>query len=736
MNALTTTASALLIALATTPRMASAQAAPATPAAPGAAAPAPRVEVERRSGLPGRDVALLISGQQGGQIAVSAEIFPPGSAGKPERVPWVIDVPGPTLALMTDDGRLDLEVSAYALRGESEIVGNELDTVHVTGAPASWQADGGLKLMGYVDATALPSRLRFLLREPVTGAFGNWEIPMPGMAGPTSRSVDFGMAVVTDVGSRPSAGGGNDSGGGMVGTGFEGMTGSSAVLALVIPDRPEAWLVAGLGGASSDASSAPFSIVGKGGVPSTRAVLRPGANLHVMLIGQSLPGMLEAHARVVRGDGRPDEGCPARYINRMPAPGGPFERVDVAVTLPADLPAGEHGLVVTLRPAGGLDAGSMSAPFRVAPPDKVAVALAWPSVPVDAAGRLTDLPKRDAAVTTAEEEVPAHLKSAYREAVGRFAADPSPESLRALVQFERAALGTGTSGELSHLAAVERSLAHDVGKRSPQALLGLCQIHLDLYREHSRDQALLAIGHSRRIVEEMAEVLAADAKDMERKRDAADVLTVFAASLQAVGSYGSAERLYARAATLDAGDVAALMGRAGILERAGDAKHAVEILDKVLAIKPDHAEAELRRGVNLFRSNRDAAARKALTTCTTADRPAWVRAVAWQELAANLLAADEVDQAVRVLHEATAALPADPNLQVLLASALDRERKHRDAQTVANAVVEHPAGDTPSARAIYGAWPHEDLDATRKRLTEARGETMAALAVADKAVGQ
>ncbi len=691
-----------------------------TPAATSAASP--RVEVAPRRGLPGRDVALLVSGQQGGQIAVSIKVFPSASAGRTERIPWIIDIPGFTLASMAEDDALDLELAVYLQRASGEIVGHEEDTLHITDVPASWQTGGGLKLLGYVDASFPPTMLRVLVREPSSGAFGNWEMPIPTRAGGTPRNVGFGQAAVSD------AQGGS---GAMVGTGFEGMTGRSGLLALVAADPAGAWVVVGLGGAGADAKGAPFSLAGRGALPATRPVVKPGTVLKVALLGEGLPANLEARARVVYTDGRPAVACSARIMSRLPAPAGPFERLDVAVTLPSDIPPGEHGLIVTCRPAGGLDAGSVGTQFRVAPPDKAATALIWPAVPIDASGKVVALAKPNVGTRPSDEEAPPQLKAAYREAVARYAADGTFESLRKIVEFEQHALAGGSAGDMGRLASAERSLARSVGKVSPQALLGLCLIQLDVYREHSRDSAYLAIGHSRRVIDEMAEMLA-DASNAEGKRTAAGVLTIFASELQAVGSYGSADRLFARAVVLDPDDVAALIGRAAILERVGDGKHAIELLDQVLSRRPGHVEAQLRLGVNLRHAGREAAARKALTGCTAEDRPSWVRAVAWQELASLELEDGKPGEALRILRQATTALPADEGLQVLLASTLDLERHYREANAVVNSIVGHPDAATMSARLLYAQPPHDDIDAIRSRFDEMRAQSLAALAAADK----
>ncbi len=693
-------------------------------AQPPAAAPGPRVEVVPRRGLPSRDVALLVSGQEGGQIIVSIQAFPPASAGRVERIPWVVDLPGVTLASMADGDALDLDLGVYLHRSNGEIVGHEQDTLHISGVPASWQTGGGIKLLGYVDASFPPSVLRILVREPSSGVFGNWQTEVPERAGRTAGGTELGFAAsAAPMGAYepPTT------------SGFVGKAGRSALPAIVVGEPAGAWTVVGLGGAAPDARQAPFSLAGAGALPATRPVVRPGAVLRATLLGESLPGDLEAIGRVFYSDGRRPEACQARVMSRLPAPAGPFERLDVAVTMPPKIPPGEHVLAVSVRPRGGLDAGAVAVHFRVPRPDRAASALTWPAVPIDESGKTIEAAKPNVGTLPSAEEAPPELKAGYRAAVAQLAADGSSDSLRALALFERAALANGSAAELGRLASAEREFARSAAKVSQQALLGLCLVQLDVYREHSRDAAYLAIGHSRRLVEETAEMLAATAKDQSGKEAAAEVLTVYGAELQSVGSYVSAERLFLRATAINPDEIAALMGRASILERMGDTKHTVEVLEQVLARRPGHPEAELRFGVNHRRAGRLDAARKALTASTDASRPAWMRAVAWQELAALELAGGNTEGALKLLRAGTAAVPDDATLKVMLAATLDRERQHREALTVVNSVVSPRPDKGPSARLIYAQPPRDDLDAVRRRLEAAREPGIAALGEAGKA---
>jgi tetratricopeptide (TPR) repeat protein len=710
---------------------AAASASPAAgPAISDAAVSAATVEVTPLRGLAGRSVALLVSGQQGGQIAVSMLVFPPGSAGKPGRVPWVLDIPGPTLASVAADGKVGLELAVYAMRGSEKVVGSQVCEVRVSRVPADWQTGGGLKLLGFVDTAPVPTTLRVLVREPVSSSFGMWELPVPSVPGRGGSHGDIGFIAVE--GGPGGVGAGSGTGNmGEDATGAAIMR-SPSLLAIVVPEPKDAWVVAGVGGPDADASAPPFSLAGQGNVPSTRPVLKPGATMRLTVLGAQMPLHPIMSARVRQSDGRHETSYAARLLTRLPAPAGEFERLVVAVTLPADLAAGEHELVLSSRAGSDPAETSFAIRFRVAPPEKAAATLVWPGVPVGEGGEMVALPVRSAGVAVSEDEPPAHLKAAYRAAVARVAADDSPASLRALVSLERAALGHGDVSEFNRLANATLGLGRSAGKASPRALLGLCLINLDVYREQSRDGARLGIAHSRRVVEQLAAMLAADSKDKETPRVAAEIMAVFAGELQAVGSWATSERLFARALQIDAANVGALMGRAGVYERASQPGEAIKTLEKVLALEPANREARLRLGVNQRRAGRLDAAQEGLTACTAAGNPDWVRAVAWQELASMRLAEGKVPEAVGMLRAATAAVPADQHLQVLLASALDRERHHREALAVVNAVVGRPAGGPPSARFVYAEWPHEDLDAARVKLAALRPEALAALAAAVK----
>lgn len=714
-------------------------AAPATPGNGGTPSGVPTpdvrpatVEVTTLRGLPGRSVALLVSGQQGGQIAVSMLVFPPGSAGKPGRVPWVMDVPGPTLASVATSGVVGLELAVYAMRGGDKVVGSQLCALRVAGAPGGWRAGGGLKVLGFVDASSAPNTVRVLVREPASGAFGVWQFPVPSLPG---RGGTHG-----DAGIIPIEGGGPQRAGADAGAGAPALGDAAGalsvrtpmLLAVVAPDPEDAWVVTGVGGPGIDAAAPPFSLVGKGSVPSTRPVFKAGTSVRLVLLGSQMPPNPTMTARLRRSDARSEVSLAARLLTRLPAPAGDFERLVVLVALPADLTPGEHEMTVGCRAGSDAFETSVATRFRVAPLDQAGPAPVWPGVPVGENGQTVALPVRAGGTPGSEDEPPPQLKGAYRDAVARVAADDSAASLRALVGLERAALGRGNISDLNRLANTSLALGREVRKVTPRALLGLCLVNLDLYREHSRDEASLAIAHSRRVVEQLAAMFAAETKDKDSTRAAADVLAVFAGELQDVGSWATSERVFARAVSIDSGNVAALMGRAGVFERAGQPGEAIKVLEKVLALNPDHREARLRLGVNQRRAGRAAAAVKSLTACTLAENPAWVRAVAWQELAAMLLADGKASEAVRVLRVAATEVPADQHLRVLLACTLDRERRHRDALTVLNATVERPAGITPSARFIYAEWPHEDLEAARLRLDAARPEALAALAAAGK----
>jgi len=661
-----------------------------------------------RRGVTGRIAAILASGQQGGSLELSGLAFPPGSAGDSDRIAFVLDISGASLAQFATSPALDLEMFVYAIHESGDVVGFELADFHLAGVPPPALASSGVKVLGQVAASRTPKMLRILLREPVSNAFALIELPLPPLS---------------ERGSSPQAAPALDADSGVVNSGLGSLRGTTQLLAATVAEPASAWLATTVGDVPPDGRGAPFTLVAEGSLLSTRPVIPSGATVRVTLLGRWFPPDPELGARVEFDSNRPPQTCQVRLIRRLPAPAGAqFERLDVTVAMP-NLPAGEHGLRLWCRTPGSTAETSIGTRIRVAAADKAAPALIWPAVPVALSERVA-LPTSGLGGLRSREEAPPHLKAAYRKALATVETDGAAPLVR---ELERASLQRGTPSEFGSLTAAETAVAKQLIKLNSEAGLALCLVHLELYRGYSRDVAYLPLAHSRGIIEELAVLLANRAKDAALRRTAADVLVTLGGELQLAGSRATSERLFLRALMIDARNSAALIGRAAIFERAGEWVQAVEMLEKLLVIDPSNAEARLRLGVCLRRLSRTSAARKALEAVTADLTSTWIRAVAWQELALAAVDRGDLGDAIRILQQGVTSVPDDLHLPVLLASTLDRQGRHRDARLAIRAVLARLAEAAPSARFQYSEWPSGDLAAARERLTARFPAAMAAL---------
>ena len=160
------------------------------------------------------------------------------------------------------------------------------------------------------------------------------------------------------------------------------------------------------------------------------------------------------------------------------------------------------------------------------------------------------------------------------------------------------------------------------------------------------------------------------------------------------------------------------------LEKRGEFRQACQLLDQLLATLPQHREARLRLAVNLARSGNRPRARRILTELVAAPGKDWLQAVAFHELARDLIARDRFDEAKALLLAARERLPDDDQLQLLLAVA-------RDALQGGAAAGDFELGlrsraDRPSARHRYQEWP----EFTPGAATEVTSQRLEALAAA------
>ncbi|HTQ79409.1 MAG TPA: hypothetical protein VMM92_05395, partial [Thermoanaerobaculia bacterium] len=121
---------------------------PAAPPAPAAATSVPpqTLRVLPTGGLRVETAALLLSGQEGGNLPLAVLALPlPGGAGGQARVPVVVEADGTALLVGHEEGPLRVEVCLYALGAGGGVEAALLNTVEIQPAGLATVEKSGLR---------------------------------------------------------------------------------------------------------------------------------------------------------------------------------------------------------------------------------------------------------------------------------------------------------------------------------------------------------------------------------------------------------------------------------------------------------------------------------------------------------------------------------------------------------------------------------------------------------------
>jgi thioredoxin-like negative regulator of GroEL len=160
-----------------------------------------------------------------------------------------------------------------------------------------------------------------------------------------------------------------------------------------------------------------------------------------------------------------------------------------------------------------------------------------------------------------------------------------------------------------------------------------------------------------------------------------------------------------------------LTGEAAGWERSGDYEKAIDTLIRALRLEPGDPELTLRLALCQLRSPEASRerAQASLEALTRSDSPAWIRSVAFQELARIALADGDASTAEALLRSALRQLPGDQQLSLQLAAVLDAQRRRGEAMTILDG-IEILGWETDSPREIYDFWQPPDLREERAAL--------------------
>lgn len=621
-------------------------------------AAATAVRLTPRPGLSARTAALLLSGQTGGDVAISIVAVPVVVGTEGGRLAIIVDVDAASLLGGPTSGPVRFDLSVYATTPGGGVVASLLASALLEPPQVSEaRARGGLKLLGSLEVPPGEVEVRVLVQR--TG------------------STTFGLAETVTV--LPA--------------------GQEPFLARPLIDEPAgSWLAAQADGPLRWDALPPAD----GVLPATRPVLQAGTELRTRLVGRALPGA-DVLARLRRRDGTEAGRVPVRLGAEDRAGGLEVRHVDLVV--PA-VPPGDYSLEVGAGGASG-EVSVVALPVVITA-DSTA-ASAWPmaatlaaTAAAGSAGQATE--------GGGEPVAPPHLRLAYLAALahvsagGRGAAEAEAE----IAALERAALRERGPDAQKRLLAAELEVAADLARHEPDALFALLQLHVSLARTYGAARAAQPQAHAFKVGGELAALAARSAGEGSRAR-AADAMACLAGSSQRVGAQAAAEAQHRIALLLDADNTAALEGLAAGLERTGRYREAERLFVRLLARRPGSLEARLRLALTRQRMGDDTDVVQLLRACVAPGGPEWIRAVAWQELARRRIDAGDLEAAATLLREAGTALPRDRELAVMRAFVLDRTGRRVEARAAAVRLTSR-SSDTASARFTFSQFPAKELD--------------------------
>jgi tetratricopeptide (TPR) repeat protein len=648
------------------------------------AAPELAIRATRRPGLPARAAALLVSGQQGGPIAVAALGVPLAVTADRVRLGVAIDIEGTSLLAGRSTGTLPVDLAAYAVNDSGGVAAAAscsvvLDLDHGAAAISA----GGIKLLLTLDAPLTATRLRALVYVPDGPSFGVIEVPLG--AADAAASAGF-------------------------------------IAPPVIDDPAGAWLLA----AEETAADAPFPFVlgGEPVVPAARPVLAPAAERVGWLLSRGQPEDLAGvAAAVTAADGSDIAPVGVRAIERVAGAGIDLTRV--AFTVPS-LPTGVYGLRVSGAAAADGVRPTATLPIVIAPRTPRGEVVAWTAF---APGRQSN------AAAAAPAAAPqgslrllpvATLKAAYLAALGQLAGSGRDAAIAAVAEMETDAFASGSAREAKRLLEAEGEATRELLAADPGSLLALLALHLDLHRRYGQTSRFAMQSHSSARIEELATAVAFRGGNADSRSLATAALSCFAGERHFVGDLVISARMYRKVLFLDPANPTALAGLGGVLEAAGLFKEAASVLELLVEKQPGNAEARLRLAVNLDRTGSGKRAVDLLETCTAPDNPAWVRAVAYQELVRRRIDESDWANAAALLDRALAALPGDQGLNVQRAFVLDRSGRAVEGRAASRRTVRASTSDSPRYR--YARTPVNEAAAECTLLAGRREPAEAALA--------
>jgi Flp pilus assembly protein TadD len=284
----------------------------------------------------------------------------------------------------------------------------------------------------------------------------------------------------------------------------------------------------------------------------------------------------------------------------------------------------------------------------------------------------------------------------------------------AVVELERSAAKNGGRRDLARISKVERQVVRELADADPDVLRPICLLHRDVFRQH------LAFGDDR--LADIAWPLAAElAETVNQQRSVGDspffaetLLVSLAADLIRAAAVTSAIELLDRAIAIAPDDPSALLALGATYERSGRYEEAIGPLRRLVREHPGNSEGELRLAVNLARDGKVDEAKVHFRHLIEDSAPTWMTVLAYQELARL----EPLLMAEAVLAEGVERYPNNQALRVQLAFVLDSRGRTDEATQLVEDVCRRASAPETSPRVRYPTWPSLGIEGKIVRFEE------------------
>lgn len=607
-------------------------------------------------GVDARTAALLLSGQEGGNVD-GAVLWTLGGAHDEARteIRFVVEVDGASLISGLMAPRIAIAVLAYVVDETGEIVEHIAQGVILDSqAHAARLTEAGFKFIGGTRLAPGKFNLRVMVREQDTGHFflssARIEVPPQAMELPYLQPPVF-------------------------------------------EEEQGHWVVTHQDGLSlGDGSELPTFRV-----PSARPVLIQGRSTDFRICPLLRDVHVSVDASIVDSAGHVVAEFPVELSER------PSERSGwVSATLPPmDLPPGQFTLNLTVREPESADEVRQ----------EISV------VSSGAADTATWIAVRHARSTATVAETAARepgkfrrrrVRAGYLAALRDLAVGEDLAARRAVTELETAAL---ISGSLRNMRWIEDAVASDLAEQNPLSLLPVALLHQQMVRRY--------VAHRQFVLANFAREVTADRASEIGKAGVGDgfaeaLLVNLANDLSRTAAASSGRDYLERALSLNPSYRPALLALGASLERAAEYDRAARVFRDLVETDPDRNEGRLRLAINLERSGRRDAAAHLLDALLSRPVEEWIAVIAAQERARLYANSQRYDEALSLLDSSIRRYPDDQRLRIQYAWMLDRSKHSLDA--VAAILEIPPPRSEASPRLRYGEWPDLGFEVSARKL--------------------